>query len=300
MALKLGSPTSERLERILIYGDPKTGKTRLATSLTARFGDFAYVAADPGSSGLASVLSGYRDRARVISMLSGASPSVQDNPHRDAFLVACNDWLGKSPSEWAGKPPIKTIVWDTMTATALDILAYVANSGQFSEKAHIGLGQPGSVEHQKIPMQGDFMATQGIVSRLVDFLFKQPLHLIVICHSGYDEPREGGNVEGGPTTVGKATIRSFPGRFDTVIHLTRRSSATGTGNPGSAVTAWTERHGMWSAGIRSKHETNPIPKIDLNPDPVNFWLQYDQVVGTLESCIKPGLQDSLTAKAASV
>jgi hypothetical protein len=282
MALKIGSPTAERLERILIYGDPKTGKSRLATSLTERFGDILYVAADPGSSGLSSVLEKYRTRCRVLTGGNANPPSVQDNPHKDAFLVACNDWIGKPPVEWVGKPSISTIVWDTMTATASDILSYVATSGQFSDKAHIGLGQPGGVEHQKLPMQGDYMATHNIISRLVDFLFKQPLHLIVVCHATYDEPREGGSVEGGPATAGKATVRSFPGRFDTVIHLTRRASTgqnigagASDGARASSVTAWTERHGIWSAGIRSGHAVNPMPKLDLDADPVNFWKAFD-------------------------
>jgi hypothetical protein len=127
-------------------------------------------------------------------------------------------------------------------------------------------------------MQGDYMATHNIISRLVDFLFKQPLHLIVVCHAIYDEAREGGTIEGGPATAGKATVRSFPGRFDTVIHLTRRANqpSGGTGNnQTSSVTAWTERHGIWSAGIRSGHATNPMPKLDLDADPINFWKQYD-------------------------
>jgi len=283
MALKLGSPTSERLERILIYGDPKTGKTRLATSLTERFGDSLYVAADPGADGLSSILQPYMSRLRVVSTEypKGKPYTPTDNPHKDAFVVACQDWVGPgAPKEWTGKEPIRTLIWDTMTATSLAILAYVADSGQFSEKAHIGLGQPGGVEHQKIPMQGDFGATQGIISRLVDFLFKQPLHLIVVCHSTYDEPREGGNVEGGPATAGKATVRSFPGKFDTVLHLTRRSAGTsatgGISANSSLVTAWTERHGMWSAGIRSGHPTNPMPRLDLDADPQNFWKEFDR------------------------
>lgn len=283
MALKLGSPTTERLERILIYGDPKTGKTRLATSLTPRFGDALYVASDPGSDSLSSVLNAYRPRIRPVSMEfpKGKPLTATDNPHRDSFHIACNDWIGSGvPAEWAGKPPIKTLIWDTMTATAQDILAYVATSGQFSQSAHVGLGAPGSVEHQKLPMQGDYMAAHNIISRLVDFLFKQPLHLIVICHATYDEPREGGSVEGGPATTGKATVRSFPGRFDTVIHLTRRATTSGGVGPGTApspsVTAWTERHGIWSAGIRSGHTTNPLPKLDLESDPINFWKQYDE------------------------
>ena len=284
MALKIGSPTAERLERILIYGDPKTGKTRLATSLTGRFGDSLYVAADPGADGLSSVLSAYRDRLRVVSTEYPAAKQYTptDNPHKDAFVVACQDWIGASrPKEWSSRDPIRTLIWDTMTATASDILSYVATSGQFSDKAHIGLGQPGGVEHQKLPMQGDYMATHNIISRLVDFLFKQPLHLIVVCHAVYDEAREGGTIEGGPATAGKATVRSFPGRFDTVIHLTRRSSGTASigqsgQGPASMVTAWTERHGIWSAGIRSGHATNPMPKLDLDADPNNFWKDFDR------------------------
>lgn len=296
MALKLGSPTSERFERILIYGDPKTGKSRLATSLTERFGDSLYVAADPGSDGLSSVLSAYRPRLRPVSMQypKGVAHTVADNPHKDAFVVACNDWIGLAqPKEW-GPTNLNTLIWDTMTATAADILSYVATSGQFSDKAHIGLGQPGGVEHQKLPMQGDYMATHNIISRLVDFLFKQPLHLIVVCHATYDEAREGGTIEGGPATAGKATVRSFPGRFDTVIHLTRRATGASQnlGNataPGSTVTAWTERHGIWSAGIRSGHATNPLPKVDLDADPVNFWREYDKHFTTTREEVVSGV-----------
>ena len=274
--LKLGSSSTPRVERILIYGDPKTGKTRLATSLTERFGSILYVAADPGSDGLSSVLEPYRGRIRPVSMSSNSS--VQDNPHRDAFLVACNDWVGNPPKEWGADNKVGAIVWDTMTATSQDILAYVATSGQFSEKG-VGLGVPGSKEYQKLAQQGDYMATHNIISRLTDFLFKQPLHLIVVCHATYDEPREGGSVEGGPATTGKATVRSFPGRFDTVIHLTRRSTGSAnnqTAGNSSLVTAWTERHGIWSAGIRSQHALNPMPKLDLAADPSNFWQEFDK------------------------
>ena len=78
-------------------------------------------------------------------------------------------------------------------------------------------------------------------------------------------------MEGGPATAGKATVRSFPGRFDTVIHLERR-----TVDKTPSITAHTERHGIWSAGIRSGHLVNPMPSIKLDPDPINFWKEYDR------------------------
>jgi len=276
--LKLIEPgKAERLERILIYGDPKTGKTRLATSLTGRFGEILYVASDPGSESASSVLTPYVGRLHCVKPTGG--DTAKSNPHVDAFEIATRDWKKDFPE-------VRTLIWDTMTATALDILQYVATSGQFSQTAHVGLGTPGSVEHQKLPMQGDYMATHNIISRLVDFLFKQPLHLIVICHATYDEPKEGGAVEGGPATAGKATVRSFPGKFDAVIRVARRASGgaptAGVGGGASTVTAFTERVGIWSAGIRSGHATNPMPKVDLQSDPINLWEQYDSNFATKE------------------
>src|SRR4030065_2161734 len=123
----------------------------------------------------------------------------------------------------------------------------------FRSDRHISLGSPGSPSRQNVPMQGDYMATHNIVSRLVDYLFRQPLHLIIVCHATYDEDKSGGSVEGGPATAGKATVRSFPGRFDTVIHLERR-----TVDKVPSITAHTERHGIWSAGIRAGNLVNPM------------------------------------------
>ena len=280
MAVQLIDPSkTQRLERILIYGDPKTGKTRLATSLPDSWGRVLYVGADAGAESLAPVLATYRNRLVVLKPSGGTDP--KSNPHYDAFDIATRDWTKEVGRIGEG---VKTLVWDTMTSTALDILSYVATSGQFSAGAHISLGTPGSAEHQKLPMQGDYMATHNIISRLVDFLFKQPLHLIVICHATFDEPRDGGGAEGGPATAGKATVRSFPGRFDAVIHLQRRSSgAGGVGMGGAAassvVTAFTERHGIWSAGVRSGHASNPMPRVDLASDPRHFWESWAEHYG---------------------
>lgn len=266
MSLKKLTAQEEKFERVLLYGDPKTAKTRLATSLTDRFGEILYYAADPGSEALSSVLPHYRSRINVIKSVSDGKTW---DPDADAFNFALMDWSAEFPN-------VRTIVWDTMTATSLDLLSYVADTGQFSERKHIAIGSGQS--SQNIPMQGDYMAVQNRVHRLLNALFSKRLHLVVVCHANYDEPREGGSVEGGPATVGKATIRAFPGRFDTVLFTNRSSKPPEKiGEPGKPTFAvYTERYRIWSAGIRSSHAINPMPKVELDPDPINFWKLYDK------------------------
>lgn len=257
MPLERVTPTSTP-ERILIYGDPKTGKTRLSTSLPETFGDIIYFAADPGSESLASVLESHRQR--VAQVVKSRGP----DPDKDAFEFALTDWRKEFPK--AG-----TLVWDTLTATSLDILNHLADSGAFSEKKHIAIGS--TANPQNIPMMGDYMAAQNRISRLLDFLFKQPLHIIVICHATYDETRNGESPEFGPATSGKATVRTLPGRFDTVLHAARRilPSQKPGGPAESRYSVYTERHGIWSAGVRSSLLTNPIPVVETEPDPISFW-----------------------------
>lgn len=256
-------------ERILIYGDPKTGKTRLATSLPDRFGDILYFAADPGSESLSSVLRLYRHRLVVVKPGPDPSkPNQKYDPDVDAFTFALFDWSKELPL-------VRTVVWDTLTATSFDILSQLADSGAFSESKHIAIGSDAS--RQNIAMQGDYGAAQNRIDRLMDFLFRIPQHLIVVCHAKMDESRNGEGLEGGPATVGSATVRKFPGRFDTVIHTHRTYSPSKTpGGPAETkLAAFTSRHSFWSAGIRGSIPTNPIPVVPLDPDPINFWNLFD-------------------------
>ena len=260
MALLRIPEQPSRLERILIYGDPKTGKTRLATSLTPRFGDIIYFAAEPGAEFLTPVLSKYRSRIHLVK------PSGND-PDKDAFTFCLNDWKKEFPSA-------NTIVWDSLTATALDLLRYIADKGQFSDKAHIVIGSDAYT--QNIPMQGDYMAAQARVIRLLDFLFRQPMHILVICHATYDAP-EDAPTEGGPDTIGKAKVRTLPGRFDTVLYTTRQVVPPKKfGDPSeSKFLVYGERYKIWNAGIRSGHAHNPMPLTEMPPDPGDVWQKFD-------------------------
>jgi hypothetical protein len=96
MAVATGTDSSERFERILIYADPKCGKTRLATSLPARFGDTIYVAWDPGTERLGPVLPHYRSRLHPIRSIP--EPGKPYDPGADAFAM-------RSPTGRRSGPP---------------------------------------------------------------------------------------------------------------------------------------------------------------------------------------------------
>ena len=262
------SAVENRFERILIYGAPKTGKTRFATSLPPRWGEIVYVAADPTSERLDSIFPAIRPRFHVV----GSRPKAGElyNPRTDAFVMAQETWRAR----FAG---VKTIVWDTITATGWDILVSIADQGSFSESKHIIMGSKATKDLQSIPMQGDYMAAQNAIDRITTFLFLQPLNVIVVAHEGYKEAQEAGSktLTGGPLTVGSATIGSYAGRFPTCIRLTRQSTGYGK-DAKPKITAWTETQNIWLAGIRSGHDYNPMPVCDLQPNPINFWLEHDR------------------------
>lgn len=262
MALTEGTP--DLWERILIYGSPKVGKTRFATALPARFGNAVYFAVDPGSERLDSVLLPYRERMHVVQ--SRPKPGEVYDPRRDAFIVAQEKWTERYPLA-------KTLIWDTLTITSQQILAHIADTGAFSASQHISMGQKGTKEYQTVPMQGDYGAAQNAVDRIISFLFQQPMHIIILAHEGYREAMEGGakTLIGGPLTVGSKTIGSMAGRFPTAIRLIRQQSGDK-----SKVVAYTETNSIWVAGIRSHYLTNPMPKVDVDPDPISFWNLHDK------------------------
>ena len=259
-------PTVKGWHRILIYSDPKSGKTRLATSLPSSWGKILYVAEDDNSESLAPVLEKYRSNITVVK--SRPTYDGKYDPVAEAFAIAMG-WKEILPD--AG-----TMIWDTMSSSGDKFLKYIAEKGQFSQTQHITVGAMDGPGKQVIPMQGDYGGAQNVISNLTSFLMQQPLHLIVLCHAKYDEPQTGETVEGGPATVGNATVRTYSKPFDTVIHLGKRSFGGGPGQDTKCVVvAHTERHGIWQASIREGKGRNPMPKVELKPDPIDFWNLYE-------------------------
>jgi AAA domain-containing protein len=262
MALKRGTVSDTRLERVLIYGDPKSGKTRLATSLPSEFGEAIYVAWDPGTEHLGPVLEAHRPRLHVIQSVPDGKTAY--SPDVDAFAIALHDWRGEYPN-------VRTLIWDHITATAEDCLFAVADSGQFSDK-HIRIGDPKSAGKLNVPMEGDYGAIHSTIDRLTTYLFRQPLHLIILAHATMTEAKDGSGLIGGPATVGRASVRKYAGRFDTVVHIARKHR-----DKAERFVAFTDRHdNLWNAGVRSSLLTNPMPSFELAPDPINFWLAYQK------------------------
>jgi len=234
------------LQRICLYGDPKTGKTPLVSQLPLGddyWGEAVYVAADDGSEAGRSFSPENRKFVHIVK--PAAEPGKKYDPAREAWEVIMTDWR----KEWPG---VKTMIWDTMTETGLELLANIADTGQFSDKKHITIGDPGGKYTHNLPMQGDYMGAQDAVARMLKALFKLPLNLVVLFHTAIDEKDNGTVVAGGPATVGKATIRQIAKPFDAVLRLEKKSVLNQeTKKAEQAIIIHTEASGIWIGGVRT-------------------------------------------------
>jgi hypothetical protein len=69
-------------------------------------------------------------------------------------------------------------------------------------------------------------------------------------------------------------VRTYSKPFDVVVHLEKKNIKSPQVSK-TVVIAHTERHGIWQASIREGQGSNPMPKVELAEDPINFWTQYD-------------------------
>ena len=254
-------------ERVIIYGAPKSSKTRLATSLPwgPKWGEKAiYVAADPGSSSLRSVL--LPDRAHLVPVVPRPETGSYD-PLHEAVMIATSNWKESHGAS--------TLIWDTLTQTAHELLEAYARLGNFAS-GQITFGKRGSPEYHAQPTVGDYGAAQNSCEHLMGHLFAQPLNLIVITHEDWAEPKNAGECIGGPATVGQATIKTLPGRFDTVIRCEARRRSEPGKPPTSQFIARANPHPPWIAGIRNPGVN--LPDMILAEDPRHFWQEYDKLV----------------------
>lgn len=268
MTLQIVEKLGTALERILIYGAPKVGKTRLATSLPwgPYWGEKAIlVTAD-------------MPRAEGMSAEDAAASSLKPvlDANRERLLVVVPDgtpnWMEEAVAIARAKydqPGVRTIIWDTLTETAKRILRFYSDTGVFSDKHAVQVGSRALKSWHTSPMEGDYGAAQNTIAFLQEHLWSQPLHLIVIFHEDFIEP-ESGSIEGligGPATVGKKAIRWIPAKYDTVLYMQRRMATTEK----SEIIVNTVQRGIWVAGVRG---TTEVPaQIVLRPDPTHVWRQ---------------------------
>lgn len=252
-------------ERVLIYGAPKSAKTRLATSLP--WGEFwgekaVYVAADPGASTLRSVLKENRPHLLVVDPHPSSGPY---DPLHEAVEVATHKWEG-----------VGTIIWDTMTQTSKDLLVAYAKLCNYASNP-ITFGVPGQNEYHVHPNEGDYGAAQNsVINHITDHLFSQPLNLIIICHEQWAEPKNAAECVGGPELVGKAGVRKYPGLFDSVIRTETRTVLAPGADTTTEFFARMNPHGVWKCGIRNPGVS--LPDVQLEENPIGFWHKYQEIL----------------------
>lgn len=284
MAIKVYKPGErpKSFRRVALYGDPKIGKSRLATSLP--WGEYGwgekavYVAWDPGTEDWENSPILEQDREHLI-FARGEAEIGKDgrlmpfDPLEAAIELASRDWKSVDPE-------IETIIWDTMTYTATDLLAAIAPQGLYGN--NITLGKRGTNSHVAQPQQGDYGAAQNCVKHILDFLFSQPLNVIVLFHAKMTDP-EDAEVVGGPATAGKAGIRPIAGLFDNLFRIGAKRVRIGTGTPPTYEThrvVYTEPNGYWLAGMRSPQKSNNIKEFRIDDkEPVSFWHALEKAKG---------------------
>lgn len=252
-------------ERIIIYARAGIGKTRFGLSLTPRFGKIAYYAADKNSWLLQSISAEKRKRVVVVKP-EGDDPTA-------LFMQFCmTDWS-------AVDSEIKTLVVDTYTKVAMDAIAWTANTNAVDREKHYIIGEPGE-GGIAIPNRGDYQAIDGLSKGFLDMLFdkQSDKHIIFLCHEEV-KTTEGVHSVGGPQHPGRQMIDYLPAQFSTVIRLVREEVLVpGADNVEPVVVAITDNDGRFVAKLRTEDEDapNPMGRVVLDRDPVNFWKQYDK------------------------
>lgn len=257
---------AEKKERIIIYGAPGVGKSRLALSLTKRFGKILYYAADNNSEFLDSIS---REKAKNVIVIK----SDGDGPIENFSEFALHDWK----SEFSD---VGTLVVDTYTTVMQQAIMESANKGLAGTKPHFRVGNVGR-GGQAIPTWDDYLGTEGLSRSSITDMFKEQkdFHIIFVCHEDVKQV-EGMPAAGGPSHPGRKMLVDMPGMFSTVIRVIKdRVLIPGDEAATDVVIAVTDHDGRFIAKARTQEEGAPSPlgRVALDRNPINFWQQYDAI-----------------------
>lgn len=267
------SRNDPQFERIAIYGDPKTGKTRLATALPwgPYWGDRAvYVAQDPSSEFVRSVLRPDRDHLEIVK------------PERNKRGEVLEDLVEIARHPWSDEG-YKTLIWDTMSETSRILLQEYANTGVFTESHAAEMGKRGTPSWHTAPAPGDYGAAQNSIMFLLTHLWDQPMHLIVLWHAKWVEPKQGSpdGLVGGPDVSGGAMVRLVAGKFDACF---RTDLAMDPKTRQGRILVHTTQRGIWKAGFRTDRPRQGMPTtVPLGEEPREFWEAYMADLGLSNS-----------------
>jgi len=293
MALEVFRPSSRpHRERVMVYSRPGFGKTRLGTSLTPRWGEILYYAADMNSAEMGSVLRKYLERVHVVNPTSGKTDKKTgkkepSNPVHDFTEFCMMDWTGYIDPETKEQPykNVKTIVVDTYTTIANKCLQWSADHSSVTSEAHFKIGDP-EKGGRVVPNRGDYLGLYSITRGFMDLLdqYQSHLNIIFLMHEELNNV-EGVGAMGGPSHPGQQMLEELPGMFDTVIRITRKITPAQAGKPAQVqLVANTAPTGVFLGKVREHGEDgNPMPATVLAIDPVNFWQLYDEKIAHIAS-----------------
>jgi hypothetical protein len=275
LALQEIDPKSAR-EIMAIYGAPTSGKTRLATSLPERFGKLLYIPFDEGGEGLMSVMPQYQKRITVIKP-DGTDPQL--GVVRDLFDLYTTKWDAKG---------YNTIILDTMSRLTYTVLDLVASDKVQMVRQGTGrrLGEPGKPGFVQLADEAHYGAMNGVVLNFVSNLINlQPtMNIIFVCH---EQAADDKSMVGGPGFAGRAVGKWLPTLSQNAVIRVARTETSKIDKSGVVEktvkrVAWVAPHGTWIARrAENSIETPIMDKVDLDRDPINFWVKYDESKGAV-------------------
>lgn len=163
--------------RMVLYGDPGTGKTTAAASM-ARYGTVIYIDSEQGLK--ASALPDTIDRTNI-------------EPYRDISYLELRDLAWDVKDRISQGEKITGVVWDSITATVPALLSDITLAA--SEKAE----RRGEERASYVAHQDDWGNVVAQTRELLRFFRALPVHLVVTAHARRSTDEEGA-VRMGPAT----------------------------------------------------------------------------------------------------
>ena len=250
-----------------VYSDPGCGKTRLITSVPDEWGEGVYVSADPSSDKMGSILPQFRSRLHVVRPgwkldKSGVNQKVDYTIHN--FELAMINWKSQFPN---------------LGFIAIDTASHIARRMLNESGLKRTEGSDAATKAAVVVVTGDdYGDTQNRMLRLLELWIEQPLHVLIAFHSATLETKEGIILYGGPATVGQKALKPVAGMVDSLFYMSRKFKP-GAGGGKMEYNVYSEPQGVWAAKLRiaRTNGTNPMPHVQLEPNPSHLWTQLEKV-----------------------
>jgi len=281
---------------VAIIGEPKTGKSRLIGSAVEmpQYDKMLYIAADPNSESLSSILPQHRSKVTVvmpgIQMVKDSElPSEEIRGPEYKFHAGLQRWVKMTDyvedlvriatHDWAALG-YKIIAADTGSAIGEQILKETSLKGHranYGQKRHVfnmsasttAADIPAQYMVAAAPNQPDYgLAQKFFIHNFLQPLMNQTLPVVISFHTLVD--RELGMA--GPLAVSSGMLPKVPGWFDLVVV----SEVGKTGRHQLQVKPYKFNNLFhMPAGIRDGNETEVFKDqiFSLDKNPANFWRQ---------------------------